>query len=93
MSKITCSWCTYVVKTEIQSVEASSGLCIKMLVHILPLWLFYIQNGEYIAVLKIVLMNILEKLFGSDASDATVQTGCNILKVHTYIRMLYDDCV
>ena len=48
--------------------------------------LFASQKGEYIKVLKVVLMSILDKLFGSDASDATVQTGCNILKVHTYVH-------
>ena len=41
-----------------------------------------IQNGQHIRVLKTVLMQFLEKLFDTNASDATVQTGCNILKVH-----------
>ena len=44
-----------------------------------------LQSGDYIKVLMIVLMRVLDKLFGDDASDATVQTGCNILKVHTHV--------
>ena len=39
------------------------------------------QSGQHINVLKAVLMQVLEKLFDTDASDSTVQTGCNILKV------------
>ena len=41
-----------------------------------------LQSGQHIKVLKTVLMQFLEKLFDTNASDATVQTGCNILKVH-----------
>ena len=38
---------------------------------------------EHFNVLRRVLMQFLERLFGSDANDSTVQTGCNILKVHS----------
>ena len=43
---------------------------------------------EYITVLKTALMQFLDKLFGSDANDSTVQTGCNILKVRSVLTGL-----
>ena len=41
-----------------------------------------IQNGQHINVFRKALLQFFKKLFDTDASDATVQTGCNILKVH-----------